>query len=177
MVQRVLFGAFGSSSGTDPLPRPTNTPGPTTTDDLLPMMTLGCGVELDRVPSGQMMASPDNMPRRPSSQVTTGPSWWQTCASALPAWPVAARKITNISVRLIVMSPSSQSVCLMINSRRSPSFGSATISAPYLGIRREARIIQYFQSIVEIDGIAAAVACKNPPAPSREGLRRDGRVA
>ena len=44
MAQRVLFGAFGLSSGTTPLPWPTNTPGPTVTDDLLPMTTLGCGV-------------------------------------------------------------------------------------------------------------------------------------
>ncbi len=74
MAQRVLFGAFGLSSGTVPLPWPTNTPGPTLTDDLLPMMTLGLGDALDRVPSGQTMASPDNIPRRPSSQVTADPS-------------------------------------------------------------------------------------------------------
>ena len=49
MAQRVLFGAFGSSIGTwPPCPSPTKTPGPILTDDLLPMMTLGCGVELDR---------------------------------------------------------------------------------------------------------------------------------
>jgi len=41
MAQRVLLGAFGSSSGT--LPWPTNTPGPTVSDDLLPMMRLGLG--------------------------------------------------------------------------------------------------------------------------------------
>jgi hypothetical protein len=33
----------------------------------------GCGVRLDRVPSGQMMAPPDSRPRRPSSQVTLAP--------------------------------------------------------------------------------------------------------
>src|ERR1700677_3844897 len=44
MAQRVVFGAFGLSSGTAPLPWPTNTLGPTVTDDLLPMTTLGCGV-------------------------------------------------------------------------------------------------------------------------------------
>ena len=38
-------GALGLSSGTTPLPWPTNTPCPTITDDLLPMMTLGCGDE------------------------------------------------------------------------------------------------------------------------------------
>jgi len=31
-----------------------NTPGPTLTDDLMPMITLECGDRLDRVPSGQM---------------------------------------------------------------------------------------------------------------------------
>src|SRR5580704_8552684 len=87
MAQRVLFGAFGLSSGTTPLPWPTNTPWPTITDDLLPMTTLGCGVRLDRVPSGQMIASPDSTPRRPSSQLTTGPSCVQACAIAGPAPP------------------------------------------------------------------------------------------
>src|SRR5664280_2644129 len=84
MAQRVLFGAFGLSSGTMPLPWPTNTPGPTVTDDLLPMMTLGCGDRLDRVPSGQMIASPDSKPRRPSSQLTLAPSRVQACAVADP---------------------------------------------------------------------------------------------
>jgi hypothetical protein len=37
------------------------------------MMTLGCGDALDRVPSGQMMASPDSTPRLPSLQVTSSP--------------------------------------------------------------------------------------------------------
>src|SRR5882724_12615245 len=92
MAHRVLFGALGSSSGTTPLPLPTNTPCPTCTDDLLPMMTLGCGDALDRVPSAQMIASPDSRPRRPSSQLTTGPSWLQACAMAgraAPATPMA----------------------------------------------------------------------------------------
>src|SRR6202790_5129535 len=108
MAQRVLFGAFGSSSGIEPLPWPTNTPGSTFTDDLLPMMTLGCGNELDRVPSGQMMASPDSKPRRPSSQVTTGPSRGQACAIAGPAQPaaIADTQIENTSARSMVMSAS-----------------------------------------------------------------------
>src|ERR1035437_2547578 len=93
MAQRVLFGAFGSSSGTTPLPWPTNTPCPTITDDLLPMMTLGCGDRLDRVPSGQMIASPDSKPRLPSSQVTTGPSRVQACAIAGPVQPTAIADI------------------------------------------------------------------------------------
>ena len=43
LAQRVLSGALGFSRGTMPLPWPTNTPAPTMTEDLLPMMTLGCG--------------------------------------------------------------------------------------------------------------------------------------
>jgi hypothetical protein len=35
---------------------------PTRTDDLLPMMTLGCRRQARRTPSGQMSASPDNSP-------------------------------------------------------------------------------------------------------------------
>src|ERR1700736_2703375 len=59
MGQRALSGAPGFSSGTEPLPWPTNTPWPTMTDDLLPMMTLGCGeVRLERVPSAQTLAFP-----------------------------------------------------------------------------------------------------------------------
>src|SRR5260370_26164846 len=88
MAQRVLFGAPGLSSGTTPLPWPTNTPCPTITDDLLPMMTPGCGeVRLDRVPSGQMIAAPDSRPRRPSSQLTLTPSRVQACAIASPLLP------------------------------------------------------------------------------------------
>src|ERR1019366_4665911 len=107
MAQRVLFGAFGLSSGTMPLPWPTNTPGPTVTDDLLPMMTLGCGDRLDRVPSGQMIASPDSKPRRPSSQLTLAPSRVQACAVADPGQPtpIADIRIKNASARSIVMSP------------------------------------------------------------------------
>src|SRR5918996_4879389 len=74
--QRALFGALGFSIGTmpPPLPEPANTPGSMTTDDLLPMMTLGCGeASLDREPSAHTMASPAKMPRRPSSQLTSTP--------------------------------------------------------------------------------------------------------
>src|ERR1700691_2568367 len=99
MAQRVLFGAFGLSSGTTPLPWPTNTPGPTITDDLLPIMTLGCGDRLDRAPSGQMMASPDSKPRRPSSQLTLAPSRVQACAIAAPrqSMAIADIRIENAS--------------------------------------------------------------------------------
>jgi hypothetical protein len=169
MAQRALFGAFGSSSGTAPLPWPTNTPGPTVTDDLLPMMTLGWGDALDRVPSGQMMASPDSTPRRPSSQVTTGPSRWQVCASAVAASPTvtADRRIADTSVRLIVMPPSVPSLWRPINRRNSPVAGSRVLSpAPWR--RRKSKIIKCFQSIAEIAGIAPAVTCQSPPAPSRE---------
>src|SRR5476649_412545 len=101
MAQRVLFGAFGLSSGTLPLPWPTNTPCPTITDDLLPMMTLGCGVRLDRVPSGQMIASPDSTPCRPSSQLTASPTRLQACAIAgvTLASAIADIRIENASAR------------------------------------------------------------------------------
>ncbi len=73
-----------------PLPLPTITPWPTMTDELLPMTTLGCGeARLDRVPSGQMIASPVNIPRRPSSQVTSLPCRVHFCAAAGPAQPDA----------------------------------------------------------------------------------------
>ena len=72
------------------------------------MMTLGCGeVRLDRVPSGQMIASPDSKPRRPSSQLTLVPSRVQACAIAgpLPPVPIADIRIENASARLMVMLP------------------------------------------------------------------------
>ena len=103
-----LSGALGFSSGTTPLPWPTNTPCPTITDDLLPMITLGCGeVRLDRVPSAQMIVSPESMPRRPSSQLTSTPCRVQACASAGAALPaiIADIKIQNASARSMVMSP------------------------------------------------------------------------
>jgi hypothetical protein len=71
------------------------------------MMTLGCGeVRLDRVPSGQMIASPDSKPRRPSSQLTAGPSRVQACAMVgpLPPTAIADIRIENTSRRLMVMS-------------------------------------------------------------------------
>ena len=57
---RALPGALGFSIGTTPLPLPANTPGPITTDDLLPMITLGCGeASRDVEPSAHTMASPE----------------------------------------------------------------------------------------------------------------------
>src|ERR1700733_12730487 len=110
MAQRVVFGAFGLSSGTAPLPWPTNTLGPTVTDDLLPMTTLGCGVF--------------------------------RCCQSSPS--------TGFSVQCITRRPKAAG---------------------------EVQNYQGFQSFVEICARAAAVACKSPPAPSRQGIRRDGRVA
>jgi hypothetical protein len=71
-------------------------PGPATIDDLLPMMTLGCGeVRLERVPSAQMIVSPASTPRRPSSQATSRPWRVQACASAGPAFKRRARGYQN----------------------------------------------------------------------------------
>jgi hypothetical protein len=83
MGQRALRGALGFSMGTTPLPWPTNTPWPTMTDDLLPMVTLGCGdVRLAREPSAQMIASPpDKIPRQLSSQLTPSPVWCRIATS------------------------------------------------------------------------------------------------
>src|SRR5438552_8725768 len=72
------------------------------------MMTLGWGeVRLDRVPSRQMIASPDSKPRRPSSQLTLAPSRVQDCAIADPLQPTPTTdtRIENTSARLIVMLP------------------------------------------------------------------------
>src|SRR6187551_59067 len=81
---RALPDALGFSIGTTPpLPFPANTPGPITTDDLLPMITLGCReASRDVEPSAHTMASPEWMPRRPSSQVTSLPCRVQACATA-----------------------------------------------------------------------------------------------
>ncbi len=81
-----------SPSAPRPCPCRRTRPGPTTTDDLLPMMTLGCGeARLDRVPSAQTIASPERMPRLPSSQLTSTPCRVQACASAGPAPSAAIR--------------------------------------------------------------------------------------
>src|SRR5262249_34647025 len=69
------------------------------------MMTLGWGeARLARVPSGQMMASPVKMPRRPSSQVTSVPWRVQFCAMAEEAVATAAaeRRSENTSARVII---------------------------------------------------------------------------
>src|SRR5262245_32101056 len=131
-VQRALFGALGLSSGTTPLPDPTNTPLPTTTDCLLPMITLGCGdARLARVPSGQMMASPVQMPRRPSSQVTSVPWRVQFCAMAEEAVATAAaeRRSETTSARVIIAtvpywSAFADLAFALLSRRRSAMFGS-----------------------------------------------------
>src|SRR5215216_2412291 len=113
--QRALLGALGFSIGTIPLPlpEPANTPGPITTDDLLPMMTLGCGeASLDFEPSAHTMASPAKMPRRPSSQLTSTPCLVQACAIAGPAAPNASAdtRMENWSARVIIMPSSTDGV-------------------------------------------------------------------
>src|SRR5215216_4192661 len=120
--QRALFGALGFSIGTIPLPLPlpANTPGPITTDDLLPMMTLGCGeASRDFEPSAHTMASPAKMPRRPSSQLTSTPCLVQACAIAGPAAAPAnvAIRTECRSVRVIIMPISSDAVPLIIVDR------------------------------------------------------------
>src|SRR5579859_4759179 len=105
MAQRVLFGALGSSSGTELplLPEPTNTPWPTWIDCLLPMITLGCSVtELERVPSCQMIAVPVQTPRRPSSHMTSVPSRLQVCASV---GVVAAMKAISMPIPAQTLRP------------------------------------------------------------------------
>src|SRR6185295_3597691 len=70
------------------------------------MMTLGCGeASLDCEPSAQTMASPEKMPRRPSSQVTSDPCRVQACAIAgLAAAPAnVAIRTDSRSVRVIIM--------------------------------------------------------------------------
>src|SRR5262245_46694659 len=112
MAHCFLYGEFGLSSGfTPPLPLPTNTPGPIWTDDLLPMMTLGCSdAALDLVPSGHRMASPLNTPVRPSSHVTAGPlrvQFWAMAGEAASR-AAAAAAINMRMVRLQVLSRSSR---------------------------------------------------------------------
>src|SRR5258708_22539673 len=87
-----------------PLPLPTNTPGPICTDDLLPMMTLGCGDELDRVPSGQRMLSPSRTPRRPSSQLTSLPWRVPRWAWVAPAPQIAGPRTPAVQP-LVVLIP------------------------------------------------------------------------
>ncbi len=58
------------------------------------MMTLGCGeARLERVPSARMIGSPEEMPRRPSSQLASMPWRLQAWASAALPATIAAIKI------------------------------------------------------------------------------------
>src|SRR5882757_4728307 len=126
--QRALRGSLGFSIGTTPLPLPTNTPCPTTTDDLLPMMTLGCGeARLDRVPSAQMMASPAKMPRLPSSQLTSTPCLVQDCAIAGPAKPATSAEIRmeNESARVMIMPSSARGLPMVVGDNPIPVQGLA----------------------------------------------------
>src|SRR6202049_3112566 len=140
MSRRVLVGAFGSSSGITPSPWPTNTPAPTLTEDLLPMMTLGCGDRLDRVPSGQMMAPPESNPRRPSSQGTSAP-----CASdgPAPAAHTADPRIENASARSMVVPPLRQLDCRYMNRRPQPVFASTPGNAKP-GADRNVKLSNFF---------------------------------
>ena len=83
-----------------------NTPGPTLTDDLMPMITLECGDRLDRVPSGQMTRF---------ARQQTSPSVIASHGIALAGAglrrrgrgaAMAAIRIENSSARSMVMSPS-----------------------------------------------------------------------
>src|SRR5215470_3068527 len=94
-----------------PLPPgpPTITPGPTITDDLLPITTLGCcEARLERVPSGQIIASPVKTPRRPSSQVTSLPSlvhfWARAGLAQIVAIVAASTASANFGV-VVMASP------------------------------------------------------------------------
>jgi hypothetical protein len=114
--------------------------------------------------------SPDSMPRRPSSQLTTGPSRWQTCASAgaARAKATAPMRTASVSVRLVLISASRR----LISQPYPPSL---VTGSRFNGFRatpersRKSKIALYFQSIVEMAGMAPAVTCKSAPAPSREG--------
>jgi hypothetical protein len=87
------------------------------------MMTLGCGVKLDLVPSGQTIASPDNMPWRPSSQGTASPAQVQDCALAGSAHPNAMAAAPMANARLTIMPPPKLR-CHSIQSSQLPGFGS-----------------------------------------------------
>src|SRR5882757_116979 len=114
--QRARRGSLGFSIGTTSLPLPTNTPGPTMTDDLLPMMTLGCGeTRLDRVPSAQMIASPAKTPRRPSLQLTSTPWRVQDCASAGAVAPATSAAVRTVkSAREMIMPFSARDCCPLV---------------------------------------------------------------
>src|SRR5690242_19300956 len=88
------------------------------TDERLPITTLGCGeARLDRVPSGQTMASPVNMPRRPSSHVTSLPCRVHFCAAAGRAQPsaITETRTANAIFGLIFMR-SPYRLCLTLKS-------------------------------------------------------------
>src|SRR5882757_7533736 len=126
--QRALRGSLGFSIGTTPLPLPTKTPGPTTTDDLLPTMTLGCGeARLDRVPSAQMIASPARMPRLPSLQLTSTPWRVKDCAMAGLAAPATSAEIrmANESARVMIMSFSAHGCPMVVGDNLIPVQGPA----------------------------------------------------
>src|SRR5262245_19351749 len=102
-----LWGALGSSSCTLPLPEglPTNTPGPTFTEGLLPMITEGWGASDDFVPSGHTMASPVNVPARPSSHVTALPLRLQVCAAARDTPEASSSATANHPLVRTVIAP------------------------------------------------------------------------
>ena len=123
---------------------------------------------LDRVPSAQMIASPDSMPRRPSSQLTSTP-----CTGAglrqrrrRAARRIADIKIENASARSIVMSPLRRWNRRHIQSSSVTGFRFSVQQAQ--GPAQKCRIIDY-SMVVEISAVAAALTCKSRHAPFKRG--------
>ena len=97
-------------SAPTPLPWPTNTPGPTITDDLLPMMTLGCGearFDARAVGPDDRIAGTDAAPAVVAGHVGALAGAGLAPARARRRTAISADiRDRNTSARLIVMPPS-----------------------------------------------------------------------
>ena len=86
---------------------------------------------------------------------------------------IAPMRTARASVRLVLISSSRRLISQPYLS--SLLTGSRFNGSRFTGFRatptrsRKSKIVLYFQSIVEMAGIAPAVTCKSAPAPSREG--------
>src|SRR5206468_10623159 len=129
----------------------------------------------ERVPSAHTIASPIKAPRLPSSQLTSVPCRVHACAMAGDG-VVAARENTEIENRsaraIILPSPAFHCRYLELSPRVRSRFKPA--ASPD---RPDPVNTLHIQAIGEIYGPWPALPCQIRPAPSREGIRRDGRVA
>ena len=133
---------------------------------------------LDRVPFGQIIASPDRMPRLPSSQLAAVPCRVQACASAGPA-PAAAsadNRIENTSRRDGHVTPP-PGVLPLRQSSASTAFRFSARGSKRPASKASSKFDCLFNKLRKYPRERPHSLAKVAMALQESSIRRDGRVA